>query len=51
MEGGSLIKYPGKVQTPTVDINTAKLLFSTIIYVPGARYMCFDVKIYTWEHL
>jgi hypothetical protein len=42
--GGNLINYPGKLTTQTADITTAKLLWNSVLSMPGAKYMCLDIK-------
>ena len=42
--GGNLTNYPGKVQTPKANINTAKLLFKSVVYTTIERYMCCGIK-------
>ena len=42
--GGNLINYPGNVSTPTYVTSTAKMLFNSTVYTPGAQFMCVDVK-------
>ena len=49
--GDNLINYPGDVKTPIVDINTAKIIFNSVISTSGAIYMCCGVKQYNWVHL
>ena len=41
---GNLIKYPYELTTRTVDLPTSKLLWNSVISIPGARYMCVDIK-------
>jgi hypothetical protein len=41
---GDHINYPGKVATPTADMLTAKILFNSIISIPGARFMTMDIS-------
>eukprot|EP00804_Cyclotella_cryptica_P020408 CCRYP_012623-RA/>CCRYP_012623-RA protein AED:0.44 eAED:0.44 QI:0/0/0/1/0/0/2/0/536 len=36
--GGNLIVYPWDVATPTSDLNTAKLLFNSVVSTPGAVF-------------
>ncbi len=42
--GGNLISYPGELTTRTADITTAKLLWNSVLSMPGAKYMCLDIK-------
>ncbi len=42
--GGNLINYPGKLTTRTANITTAKLLWNSVLSMPGAKYMCLDIK-------
>ena len=39
------------MRIPTLGLNTAKLLFNSVVYTPGSRYMCCNIKISTWELL
>ena len=41
--GGKLIKCEEEVSVRTADINTAKLLWNSVISTIGARYMCLDI--------
>ena len=47
----NLINYTGNVRTPTLDLNTEYLLFNSVVSTPGARYMCCNINISTWERL
>jgi hypothetical protein len=42
--GGNLIDNPGDVSTKTADLVTAKILWSSVLSTPGARYMAINVK-------
>ena len=43
--GGNHINYPFKVSTKTAEIQTAKLLFNSVISTPGvARFMTMDIS-------
>ena len=42
--GGNKINYPGEVATPTAEMLVAKLLFSSVISTPGARFMTMDIS-------
>ena len=42
--GGDLFFYTEDVSTPTVDITTSKIVVSSNMYTPGARYMCYDIN-------
>jgi hypothetical protein len=42
--GGNLIDYPGDVSTPTANTTTAKLVISSTISTPHAKFMCGDIK-------
>jgi hypothetical protein len=35
--------YPGNVSTKTNEIQTAKILFSSVISTPGAKFMLLDI--------
>ena len=41
---GNFIKYLGDVLLPTADIHTEKLLFNSVIFTPGSKYMCCKIK-------
>ena len=41
--GGNNIKYNGDVGTPTAQIETAKLLFNSVLSRPGARCLTIDL--------
>jgi hypothetical protein len=40
----NLINYPGELTTWTADITTAKLLWNSMLSMPGAKYMTLDIK-------
>ncbi len=42
--GGDRINYPGKVATPTTEMLVAKMLFSSVISMKGARFMTMDIS-------
>ncbi len=42
--GENLINYPGKLTTRTANITTAKLLWNSMLSMPGAQYMTLDIK-------
>ena len=42
--GGNLIHYTWVVTTPTSNLTTAKLLFNSVISIPGAVFLVMDVK-------
>ncbi len=42
--GGILINYPDDYGTPTTDLLTVKLMFNSIISMPGAKFMTIDIK-------
>lgn len=42
--GGDKIDYPGNVSTKTADLQTAKILFNSVISTPGAKFMSLDIK-------
>ena len=41
--GGNLINYPDNVSTKTAEINTAKLLFNSVISTKNAKFACLDI--------
>jgi hypothetical protein len=41
--GGNLIKYEEELSVRTVDINTAKLHWNSVISTDDAQYMCLDI--------
>jgi hypothetical protein len=41
---GTYINYPWDITTPTSDLTTAKLLFSSVISTPGATFLGMDLK-------
>jgi hypothetical protein len=41
---GNLITYDGELSVRTVDINTAKLHWNSVVSTPNAKYMCLDIK-------
>jgi hypothetical protein len=40
----NLIDYPGDVSTPTADLTTTKVLLTSTVSTPGARFMTTDIK-------
>ncbi len=42
--GGNRVHYPGDAGTPTADLLTVKLLISSIISIPNAKFMIMDIK-------
>jgi hypothetical protein len=44
MAMGNLITYDGELSVRTVDINTAKLHWNSVVSTPNAKYMCLDIK-------
>ena len=42
--GGDKIDYPGEVATPTADMLVAKILFNSIIYTKGSRFMTIEIS-------
>ena len=42
--GGNHIIYPGDVVTPTVSLELIKLILNSVLFRPGAKFACFDVK-------
>ncbi len=41
---GNLITYDGELSFRTVDINTTKLHWNSVVSTPNAKYMCLDNK-------
>ncbi len=44
MARGNLVKYGSSPSVCTVDLDTAKIHWNTVISTPGARYMCLDIR-------
>ncbi len=44
--GGNLINYNGNASVCTVDLDTAKLHWNSMVSTASARYMCLDIKIF-----
>jgi hypothetical protein len=44
--GGNLVNYPNNCGTPTTDLFTVKLMFSSIISTPNAKFMTINIKDY-----
>ena len=44
--GGGLIKigYPGELTTRTADLTTSKILWNSVLSMPGAKFMGIDIK-------
>jgi hypothetical protein len=42
--GGDRAGYPYDAGTPTADLLTVKLLISSVILMPGARFFTMDIK-------
>jgi hypothetical protein len=42
--GGYRINYPGKVATQTADMLVAKMLFNSVVFTKGARFMTMDIS-------
>jgi hypothetical protein len=42
--GGDRINYLGKVATPTAEMLVAKMLFNSVIFTKGARFMTMDIS-------
>ena len=38
------INYPGKVATPTAKMLVAKILFNSVIFTKGSRFMTMDIS-------
>jgi hypothetical protein len=47
---GNLIQYPGDVSKQSADLTTSKCLWNSTISTDRAKYMCLDVKAFTWAH-
>ena len=41
--GGNIIKFPGYVTTPTVDLTTVKLIFNSGLSTQNAKSMCAEI--------
>jgi hypothetical protein len=41
---GDRINYPGKVAIPTAEMLVAKMLFNSVIFTKGARFMMVDIS-------
>ena len=48
MARGNPIKYPGDVRNPTSDIKTMKFHWDSIVSDKRLRYMCMDVKYFSF---
>ncbi len=44
MAMGNLVSYKGKLSVQTANINTAKIIWNSIISNKKAKYMCLDIK-------
>ena len=42
--GGNLLDFPGLLSTLTATVTTAKCLFNSVIFTPGAKCLVADVK-------
>ncbi len=42
--GGDRINYPGKVATPTAEMLVTKMLFNSVTFMKGARFMTMDIS-------
>ena len=42
--GGNLINFSGDVAPPTVDLITAKLIFSSVLSTKNEKFMCADIS-------
>jgi hypothetical protein len=42
--GSNRINYPGKVATPTAKMQMAEMLFNSVIFAKGARFMTVDIS-------
>ena len=45
---GNRVRYPGDVVTPTGSLELLKLIINSTVSRPGARFLCFDIKDFTW---
>jgi hypothetical protein len=50
MAGGNLINYPGKLTTQTANITTSKLHCNSVLSTQKAKYMCLNLKNFTFLH-
>lgn len=41
---GNIIDYPFKLTTQTAYIVTTKIIWSSVLSIPGTKYMCIDIK-------
>ncbi len=41
---GNLITYNRELSVRTVNINTEKLQWNSVVSIPNAKYMCIDIK-------
>ena len=48
--GGNLINHPGELMTRTADITTSKLYWNSVLSTQRAKYMCSDLKMFTFLH-
>ncbi len=46
---GNLVSYEGELSVCTADINTAKIHWNSVIGNRKAKYMCLDIKKFTWQ--
>jgi hypothetical protein len=46
--GGNFINYPRESTTRTADIMTAKLLWNSVLSMPGAKYCAWTSKTFTF---
>ncbi len=44
--GGNLVKYESSPLVRTVDLDTAKLHWKSVISTKNAKYMCLDINIF-----
>jgi hypothetical protein len=42
--GGNLIDYPGDVSTKTADLTTEKIVFTSVLSTPKAKFMGIDLR-------
>jgi hypothetical protein len=46
--GGNLINHPGELMTRTADITTSKQHWNSVLSTQQAKYMCIDLKFFTF---
>ena len=45
--GGNLIEYPGNASSPTADLTTLKTHANSVISMPKAKMVCWDIENFT----